>query len=626
MAKDFTLRDYFREIRLFHSRLAVALVVTVVLLVAIALRLAYLQVVSHTRFATLADENRVNIISLPPTRGLIYDRKGVLMAQNLPAFSLEIVPEQAGDLTSILARLSTLIYLTEEDIARFHKLRRQAPAFEAIPLKPRLTEDEVARFSVNRHNFPGVDIAARLVRNYPLGHLGVHVLGYVGRVSEEELRVLDSTNYSGTSYVGKAGVEKSYEVALSGRVGVQGVEVNAMGRVLRVLREDLPTPGKNLILSIDAELQQIAEVALGTHRGALVAIEPATGDVLALVSTPTYDPNPFVLGIDTASYAALQHSPDQPLFNRALRGQYPPGSTLKPFVGLAGLEHDKVGADTTTFCPGWYSLRNSSHRYRDWKRGGHGFTDLQSAVAESCDVYFYDLSLALGIDLIEPFLGQFGFGQLTRIDVGGELPALLPSRDWKRRTYKQAWFPGETVIVGIGQGYMLSTPMQLASAVATLANGGVRMQPRTVKGLQDPDTLEVTPISPQALSTVQLKNPDHWNSIISAMTEVVHGRRGTAKAIGKDVSYTIAGKTGTAQVFSLKQDEKYDATKIDERLHDHAWFVAFAPVEKPRIAVAVLVENGGSGSGAAAPIARTVMDQYLVGSAVLPAVTVEGGE
>lgn len=626
MAKDFTLRDYFREIRLFHSRVAVALVITVALLLAIALRLAYLQVVSHARFSTLADENRVNIISLPPTRGLIYDRKGVLLAQNLPAFSLEIVPEQVRDLDGTLARLGTLIYLTEEDIARFHKLRRQAPAFEAIPIKPRLTEDEVARFAVNRHSFPGVDIAARLVRNYPLGPLGVHVLGYVGRVSEEELKVLDSTNYSGTSYVGKAGVEKSYEAELSGRVGVQGVEVNALGRVLRVLREDLPTPGKNLILTIDVELQRIAEAALGARRGAVVAIEPATGDVLALVSTPTYDPNPFVLGIDAASFAALQKSPDQPLFNRALRGQYPPGSTIKPFVGLAGLEYDKVGADTTTFCPGWYSLRNSTHRYRDWKRGGHGFTDLQSAVAESCDVYFYDLSLALGIDVLEPFLGQFGFGQLTRIDIGGELPALLPSREWKRRAYKQAWFPGETVIVGIGQGYMLSTPIQLASAVATLANGGVRMQPRSVKGLQDPDSLAITPVPPTTVSTVQLKDPDHWSSIISAMTEVVHGRRGTAKAIGKDVSYTIAGKTGTAQVFSLKQDEKYDASKISERLHDHAWFVAFAPVEKPRIAIAVLVENGGSGSGAAAPIARTVMDQYLVGSAALPAVSTEGGE
>ena len=612
MNERVALKDHFRETRLFQSRVILALVICIVLSLTIIVRLIYLQIIDHEHFNTLSNDNRVNILPIPPTRGLIYDRNGVLLAQNLPSFNIELIPEQIKNIDETINELSKILPISEEDIQRFNKIRKQKSPFESIPLLSRLNEDELATFAINRHKFPGVDIAARLVRNYPLGSLGVHALGYVGRISEEELRVVDVSNYSGSSHTGKVGIEQSYEEQLHGQVGVRHVEVNALGRVLRVIKKTQPTPGKNIYLTLDTDLQQIAEKALEGKRGSLVAIEPSSGEILSFVSTPAYDPNLFVMGIDTETYAAFRDSEDKPLFNRALRGQYPPGSTLKPFVGLAGLEYNRVTADTNIFCGGWYSLRGDSHRYRDWKRSGHAATNLDKAIAESCDVYFYDLSLTLGIDLMHTFLKQFGFGKATGIDIKGELGALLPSRDWKRKTHNQPWFPGETLIAGIGQGYVLSTPLQLAHATAILANRGKNIRPHLVKAVQDPQNLSIIEVHPEKTDTIHFANPDHWDQMIVAMTEAVHGRHGTARNIGKDAPYLIAGKTGTAQVFSIKQDETYDAETLDERLKDHSLFIAYAPIENPEIAISVIVENGGSGSAAAAPIARTVMDAYLL--------------
>lgn len=612
MAQGFTIKDHIRESRLFSNRAVFAFVVICLASLAIIARLIYLQIVSHEHFTTLSLENRVNIVPLPPTRGLLYDRNGVLLAQNLPSFSLEIVPEQVPELEQTLADLGKILPISEDDLQRFSKLKNQKPRFESIPLRFRLSDDEVARFAVNRHRFPGVDIAARLVRNYPLGATGVHVIGYVGRINEEELNIVDPSDYRGTSHIGKIGVEKSYEEVLHGDVGVQQVEVNAIGRVLRVLQTTPPKPGKDLYLTIDSYLQAVAEAAMEGRRGSIVAVEPKTGDVLAMVSTPTYDPNLFVVGIDAKTYSELQDSPDEPLFNRALRGRYPPGSTIKPFVGLAGLEYNKVTEDTQIYCPGWYSLRNDSHRYRDWKRAGHGSVDLHSAIVESCDVYFYDLALTLGIDHIYTFLEQFGFGKNTGVDITGELPALLPSREWKQAALKQPWYPGETLIVGIGQGYFLTTPLQLAVATATLANRGVRMQPRIVGKTRDPEADTIASIDPATNGRVYFANPNHVDAVIASMIDVVNSRTGTARGIGKDAPYIIAGKTGTAQVFGIKQDERYKAEELDERLLDHALFVAFAPAENPQIAVAIIVENGGSGGATAAPVARQVMDYYLL--------------
>lgn len=606
-----TLKDRIREVHIFNRRAATAMVMAVLLVFSLIARLIYLQVIGYEHYATLSNDNRVNITPIPPTRGLIYDRNGILLAQNVPSFSLELVPEQVPDLDETLLKLAELMTIGEEDLQRFRKLVEQQPGFEAIPLRFRLSDEEVSRFAVNRHRFPGVDIAARLVRNYPLGARAVHAVGYVGRINETELRNVDPSEYRGTSHIGKIGIEKSYEEILHGTVGVQHVEVNAGGRMLRVLRETLPMPGKNLILTIDARLQAAAEDFLDGRRGSIVAIDPPTGDVLALVSMPTYDPNPFVVGIEPKLYADLQTSLDLPLFNRAIQGEYPPGSTIKPFVALAGLEYGKITPDTRTFCSGAYSLGNSDHKYRDWKKGGHGNTNLTMAISESCDVYFYDLAHELGIDAYYTFLSQFGFGRATRIDLEGERSARLPSREWKRREKKEIWYPGETLIAGIGQGYNLATPLQLAVATATLANRGVRVRPRTVRAFQDPRDSVQTPLPVESLATVKLNQPENWDIVVAGMIDVVHGKKGTARIAGKDAQYIMAGKTGTAQMINIKQDERYVESEIDERLRDHALFIAFAPVDKPRIAVAIIVENGGSGAGIAAPIARKVIDYYF---------------
>ena len=605
------LKDYLFESRLITNRAILLLVAGGLLLSVLLFRLLYLQVVSHEHFTTLSEDNRVKLLPLPPNRGLIYDRNGILLAENLPSYRLEITPEQVDDMGATLSALKDIIEIRDIDRSRFEKLLARKPRFEAIPLRFHLNDEDVARFSVNRHRFPGVDITAGLARHYPHGPQAVHALGYVGRIDERALQVLDSSNYRGTSHVGKNGIEKTYEELLHGKVGLQQVETTAQGRIIRILNRTPPVSGRNIYLTIDSRVQAAAETAFGDYSGAAIAIDPNNGDILAFVSLPTYDPNPFVNGIDYDDYAALRNDDKEPLFNRVLRGQYPPGSTVKPFMGLAGLETGTTSTHSKTYCPGFYMLPGRDRKYRDWKRRGHGTVDLNTAITQSCDVYFYDLAQSMGIDGIHDYLQHFGFGRASGIDIQGELSGLLPSKDWKRRHRNQAWFPGETIITGIGQGFFLTTPIQLAAATAALANGGRMLQPQIVHAEQEADSDDLIPHQPKLLETITIDEQQHWDHVIAAMTDVVHSARGTARGIGKDSPYKIAGKTGTAQVYGLKEEEKYDAAAIDEKLRDHALFIAFAPVDDPKIAIAVIVENGGGGGSVAAPIARAIMDAYL---------------
>jgi len=611
MPNPATLKDYFFESRLIMNRAIVMLVFAGILILVLFARLLYLQVVAHEHFTTLSEDNRVKLQPIPPNRGLIFDRNGIVLAENLPSYRLEITPEQVDDMDATLSALEEIIDIREVDRSRFEKLRKRKPGFEAVPLLFHLNDVQVARFSANRHRFPGVDITAGLARHYPQGKLAVHALGYVGRIDERALKDLDSSNYRGTTHTGKIGIEKSYEDLLHGTVGLQQVETTAQGRVLRVLHRVAPVSGHNLYLTIDSRVQDAAERAFGDFSGSAIAIDPNNGDVLAFVSLPTYDPNPFVNGIEYGDYAALRDNEKQPLFNRALRGQYPPGSTVKPFMGLAGLEQGVTRVHSSTYCPGFYMLPGNSRKYRDWKRTGHGTVSLHDAIVQSCDVYFYDLALSLGIDRIHDYLSHFGFGHRTGIDILGELPGLLPSQAWKRQHRDQPWFPGETIITGIGQGFFLTTPLQLATAAAALANGGRILQPNIVMAEQEAGSDELQPHHPRLLETITINDQAHWDAVIQSMIDVVHSARGTARKIGADSPYKIAGKTGTAQVYGLKQEEKYDAESIEEKLRDHALFIAFAPAEQPQIAVAVVVENGGGGGSVAAPIARAILDAYL---------------
>jgi len=607
-----TIKDYLRESRLFRVRAGTATFGMILLLLLLILSLTKLQVFEHQHFTTLSQDNRVKVQPLPPTRGLIYDRNGTILAQNVSTHSLEITPERVPDLEQTLEQLGKIIIITEKDRKRFDRLRRQQRRFDSIPIRVHLEEEEVARFAVNRHRFPGVDIQAKLLRGYPLGEKTAHVLGYVGRINKQELNEIDNSAYSGTTHIGKTGVEKTYEEVLHGKVGLQQVEVNALGRVIRVLKSQAPIPGQDLHLSLDAGLQEVAVTAFGDYTGAAVAIDPQTGELLALVSNPGFDPNLFVEGITYSDYQALRESEDKPLFNRALKGQYPPGSTVKPFIGLAGLETGTVGPEQKKYCPGFYRLPGHKHRYRDWKKQGHGPMNLRNAITQSCDVYFYDLAYQLGIDRLHDSLSEFGFGTRTGVDIAGERSGLMPSREWKRRSRNQPWYPGETLITGIGQGYFLTTPLQLAHATATLATGGLRITPRVVQSVRAVDQEEPTPLEPVSSLLLAQQDPNNWDRVIDAMVQVIEGARGTAKRI-RNSNYRIAGKTGTSQVFTVKQDEKYDEDEVDEKLRDHALFIAFAPVEDPRIAVAVIVENGGHGGSVAAPIAGSIMQYHLEG-------------
>ncbi len=604
------LRDTVQEGRLFTGRTVAAAIVLTLLMTLLGGRLFFLQVVSHSHFSTLSDNNRVRLQPIAPTRGLIYDRNGVLLADNLPSYRLEIVPELAEDLDRTISDLRRLLPLDDDDVQLFHARRKRRPRHEGIPLRLHLLDSEMARVAVNLHRLPGVHLRAGLTRDYPLGPIGVHAIGYVGRISEAELETIDEAQYRGTTHIGKNGVEKAYEDELHGIVGYQQVETNAQGRMLRLLSQTSPSPGQDLYLTIDMDLQRAAELALGEFNGAVVALDPGNGDVLAMVSQPGYDPNLFVKGINRDTFKELNTSPDRPLFNRALRGTYPPGSTIKPFVGIAGLSYGLVDPASTTYCPGFYKLPNVSRRYRDWKRWGHGRVNLKRSIVESCDVYFYELGHRMGIERLHDFLARFGLGGRTGLDIGYERTGILPNEQWKRAVHGQPWYTGETLIAAIGQGFMLTTPLQLAHATGILARRGAGVQPRLLMARSDPESGERLNVASRPIEPIDLALDTHWDNVIQGMIDVVHGERGTARRIAPDFPYQIAGKTGTAQVYSLGEHEEYDAAAIEEKLRDHALFISFAPAEAPRVAVAVVVENGGSGGAIAAPVARKVLDAW----------------
>ncbi len=606
-----TIQDRVRETHLVRRRARVALAVALVTCIGLAGRVFDLQVLEFEHFRTLSESNRVSLVAVPPTRGLIYDRHGVVLAQNTPTYSLEITPEAVQDMDRLIATLGDLVEVSEADLERFYAALTKARRFDSVPLRFRLSPEEVARLAVNRPFIPGADFKARLARTYPRGPLAAHLVGYVGRIDERDRQSIDVANYRGTNHIGKTGVEHYYESVLHGRAGYEHIEINAFGRTLRVLERRDPVPGSDIYLTIDAGLQAVAEEALGERNGSVVALEPSSGAVLAFVSTPTFDPNLFAYGIGHEDYQELLHSPRRPLFNRALNGQYPPGSTIKPIMALAGLEADTDTASKGSYCGGWYSLPDSTHRYRDWKKEGHGELDLSRAIIESCDVFFYRLALELGIERMHGTFADFGFGSPTGIDLPGESSGLAPSRAWKEAVRGQPWYPGETLITGIGQGYVLTTPLQLASAAAALGTRGVRLRPQVVLSREADGENEDSILIPEIMGAIKVAREEHWNRVIGAMEDVVHGARGTARRVGAGAVYRMAGKTGTAQVIGIAQEEDYEEDEIAPHLRDHGLFLAFAPAERPLIAVAVVVENGGSGSGSAAPIARRVMDYHL---------------
>lgn len=620
------MKDHYREAQLVKLRVIWAAVFVFLASILLLSRLAFLQIVQYERFTTASEANRIKLQPIPANRGLIFDRNGVLLADNQPSFTLLVHPKKVEDLEGTLTLLASLVEFTPVQRTRFEKrLARPRRPDQGVPIRFDLTESEMARLAVNRHRLLGVEVQAELIRHYPSRDLTAHAIGYVGRINDVEEAQIDQAAYAGTQHIGKLGIEWFYESQLLGQVGSQRVETDARGRVSRVLERIDPVPGENLTLFLDVNVQKAAHEALGERRGAVVAIELPTGGVVAMVSTPSFDNNLFVQGIDHKNYNALNRSLDRPLYNRALKGQYPPGSTIKPMVALAGLERAGMDWHYRIWDPGFYRLPGVSHQYRDWKRTGHGWVDMHRAIVQSCDTYFYELSNRLKIDPMHDFLALFGLGKPTGIDLGGERPGILPSSDWKRAHRGQPWYPGETLITGIGQGYMLATPLQLAYATAVLATGGQTPRPRLARSAPKQLAWTATDIAlgmgrtvdehaARALNDAPLPwQPENWTRIVEAMRDVVHGAEGTARSLGRNAPYRMAGKTGTAQVLSIPQGEKYDADAIDERHRDHALFVAFAPLENPLIAVAVIVENGGSGGSTAGPVARAVMDAYLLG-------------
>ena len=608
-------KNYQQEKHHFRLRMGVAIFAVLICFSLLGGRLFYLQMTKYDYFQTLAENNRISLVPIAPNRGLILDRNGVVLAHNFFAYTLEITPAKIENLDQTIDEIGKLVQITPNDRKRFKKLRAQSHSFESIPLRTHLNEEEAARFAVNRYRFPGVEIKSRLFRHYPQDKLGAHLIGYIGRINDRDIQALDKagelSNYKGSDHIGKSGLEQYYERNLHGATGFQQVEIDADGHAVRVLSSTPPVHGDNLILSIDSNLQRKGEQAFGDRRGALVAINPKNGEVLAFVSQPSFDPNLFVDGIDSESWKALNESLDRPLVNRPLRGIYPPGSTFKPFVALAGLEAGKREPPFTISDPGYFTLPGHSHRYRDWKPGGHGQVDVRRAIAVSCDTFFYGLAMELGIDKLAAFANHFGFGKRTGIDIKGEAEGLMPTPEWKWRRWKQRWYPGETVIAGIGQGYTLVTILQLAYATATLANNGVAIRPHLVASVQETASGINRPIPITTMDRIPL-DPQHVEIVKQGMTDVtVPG--GTAASIGAGSPYAIAAKTGTAQVIGIKQNEKWDEKKVAERLRDHALFISYAPAEDPKIAVAVIVENGSHGGSAAGPIARKVMDYYLLG-------------
>ena len=626
MAADNAIKNHAAERSMFLLRTAVAGAVIAVLVGVLLFRVSYLQVLRHGYYETRSQDNRMRVQVMPPVRGLIYDRNGVILADNLPAYRLEIVPEQVEDLSTTLDRLANIIEIRDADRDRFHERVAKTPRFRGVPIRLNLSQREVARFEVNRGDFPGVEIRAGLTRHYPLGAVAAHLVGYVGGITVQDLRRVDEKRYRGSNHIGKSGVEYSYESRLHGEPGSRVVETNASGRALRELEMNRPTAGESLYLTIDARLQKAAFDALGDQDGAVVAMDPNTGGLLALVSKPSYDPDLFVDGISHINYKRLITDPHKPLFNRALQGQYPPGSTVKPVMALAGLETDQIEADKQVWCPGFITLPGSNHRYRDWKRSGHGWVDMPEAIFRSSDVYFYKLGLKLGIDNIHRYGELFGLGARTGVDLPRENSGIMPSRAWKNGTRNQPWYPGETLNTIIGQGFMTTTPLQLAQMTSRIAGRGDGYKPHVLRAWKNPVDGSVTSSTPTPLRPIQLNDPAHWQVVIKGMEEVIGNPRGTAyHYVGQNLDYTIAGKSGSAQVTKLAQNEAApDLEDVEHQFRDHALFVAFAPIENPEIAVAVLVEHGGGGSSVAGPVARQVIDAFRAQPPVLQASTGSG--
>jgi len=621
------IKDHWNEQRIFSQRTLGAVIVITALVLTLIGRLTYLQVWRHDYYTELSQGNRVRLDPIPASRGLIFDRNGKVMADNEPAYQLELIREQVPDLHDTLKRLTSLGLIDRDELDDTRRMILSRRSFDSVPVRLRLSDEEIGRFAVHRYQFPGVDLATRQTRHYPFGQLAVHALGYVSAISVQDLEHIDRVSYAGTALIGKLGIDSAFERPLHGKNGFREILVNAQGRSVQregafapELHSQAPTAGDDLVVSIDLETQQAAEDALGDHRGAVVAIDPRNGDVLALASKPGFDPAAFARGLSRSEYAALADDIDKPLFNRALRGTYPSGSTIKPVIALAGLTYHVVDPTRQEFCNGVFHLPGSSHLYREGRGGKHGYVDLERAIARSCDVYFYGLASTIGAEHIAEFMAPFGYGQLTGIDISGEKPGLLPSPEWKRQAFKrpqdQVWFPGETVNFGVGQGYLLVTPLQLAHVASVLAERGKSFRPRLVTGVRDIEG-NVKAIAPLQLPAIDNVSDAAWDLMLRGMMGAA--TYGTAAAISKGASYSIAGKTGTAQVFTVGQTEKYVEKNVAERLRDHAWFIAFAPAEAPRIAIAVLVENGGFGATAAAPIARKVMDAYLLHETTSPA-------
>jgi penicillin-binding protein 2 len=594
----------------FRFRIAFAAGTVALVFSLLMSRFVFLQVFQHEYYSTRAEDNRISFIPIPPTRGIIEDRNGIVLARNYSAFTLEITPSKVEDLEQTIESLGELIEIQPKDKRRFLKLTEDARPFDSLPIRTRLSDEEMARFAAHRYRFPGVEVNARLFRQYPLGAVGAHAIGYLNRLNKADLEFIEeqgqSSNYKGTEHFGKTGLEKSYELQLHGETGYEKVETDAIGRPVRSLSRNAPIPGSKLTLTLDIRLQEMAEKAFGDWRGALVAIEPATGGILALVSTPSFDPNLFIDGIRSEDWDQLNNSPDRPMINRALNGAYPIGSTFKPFMALAALETGKRTPNQSFFDPGFFTF--GGHTFRDEKRGGHGTVDMYKSIVHSCDTYYYMLANDMGIDAIARFMKPIGFGARTGVDLDGESEGVLPSPEWKRRRFRRQWFGGDTISIGIGQGYTAYTPIQLAQAVATLANDGVLFRPHLVRHVTDSRTGKKTMVEPEPLRRMPWKR-QNVDFVKKAMAGV--NKEGTGARAFAGAEYAAGGKTGTAQVFSLK-GANYRGSRLRKELRDHALFVAFAPVDRPRIALAVLVENGGFGAQTAAPIARLVLDYYLL--------------
>jgi len=605
------LKDEFLESRLLLRRMTISMVVVVIVVLLLLLRYTWLQVIGHEEFASRSTSNRVRVVPVAPNRGQIYDRRGRLIAENIPAYRLEVVPEKVDDLERAIGSLAQIIDLPPDAMERFARERRRYRSFDAVPLKFNLSEKEVARFAVNRHLFTGFEIVPHLARHYPFGELLTHVVGYVGRIDENDLAELDEANYRGTTHTGKIGIERQYEAALHGRSGMEKVETNAAGRIIQTLERRDPVAGDDLILSIDIQVQQAAWQALGDRPGAVVAMDPNDGSVIALVSKPAFDPNLFVQGISSEDYQAILAAPGRALFNRAIKGGYEPGSTFKPFVGLAGLELGIISRNKRIFSSGNFYLAGLDRPFRDWRKGGHGWVDIYSALEQSVNTYFYSLALDIGIDRMHDYLAQFGFGSVTGLDLPGESAGVLPSREWKRARYNQPWYPGETVIGGIGQGFNVVTPVQLAVALSTLANGGTRFAPQLLYASKKAGYQQAVRSRPPVVMQVPMVSVENWNAVREGMRRVIHGASGTARALLPLNGYEMAGKSGTAQVVEQGQNEQTQQEDVAQHLRNHALFIAFAPADHPSIVVVAVVEHGGGGSRQAAPVAKAVIETWL---------------